>query len=251
MNGDVTEEFGGWERAKMSAALGVDELHVWRVAVRRSAVELERWRALLTEGERVRLGRFHFAEDAHRELVSKGAMRQLLGDYLGQPGSGIAFATEGRGKPVLAGIPAADRIEFNTSHSGEWVLLGFARGRPLGVDVERWREIDGAEIMRDHFAPEEIAAWSAVPAEARTQAFFHGWTRKEAYLKALGTGLMKPLASFRVRLTPGERAAVLGDDADERAAERWELLDVVMGPGYAGAVAVAKGIARVRWLELG
>ncbi len=250
MDGDAVAEFSGWERTTTSGVLGVDELHVWRVAAKRTQGELENWRALLTEGERARLGRFHFAEDANRELVSKSAMRQLLGGYLGRPGGEIAFATEGRGKPVLAEVPVAERIEFNTSHSGEWVLLGFARGRPLGVDVERWREIDGAEIVRDHFAPAEIAAWEAVPVEARTQAFFNGWTRKEAYLKALGTGLMKPLASFRVRLTPGENPAVLGDDEDIKAAARWQLLDVPMGANYTGAVAVAEGIARVRWLEL-
>lgn len=237
--------------ARAATGLGPDELHIWRVAVRQPEERLERWRRLLTPPEQAKLARFHFPDDARRELVSRGALRELLGGYLGADGATLRFGTEAKGKPFLADMPPGERIEFNTSHSGDWALLGFARGRALGVDVERWRELESMEIVRGYFSPAEIAEWEAVPAAGRQPAFFDGWTRKESYLKALGTGLAKPLDSFQVRLARGEPAALVADAGDAQAAARWRMLALPMGEGYSAAVTVAAGVRATRAFEFG
>lgn len=140
-------------------------------------------------------------------------------------------------------------LEFNSSHSGDWVLIALARGHALGVDVERWRDLPDRALVIRFFAPAEVAEWNALPEAARTEGFFNGWARKEAYLKALGAGLAKPLDSFQVSLAPGRPAAVLADTEDLARPARWRLLPVPMPPGYTAALALPRAITRVRHLE--
>lgn len=252
MHRDAGLDAMGWTplTAASSFTLPPDELHVWRVSVDRAGAALEEWKALLAPRERARLERFHFPSDARRELVSRGALRWLLGSYLSRSLAGEEFALEGTGKPVLREGSSGERLEFNSSHSGDWVLLGFSRGRSLGVDIERWREIDSESIMRDYFSPAEFAAWKNAPPSLKTRVFFDGWTRKEAYLKALGVGLAKPLASFEVALSSDAPSALITDSEDALASERWELRDLAPGTGYSAAVVVRRGITRVRQFEL-
>jgi 4'-phosphopantetheinyl transferase len=218
---------------------------VWRVRADTGEAEDDRWRLLLAGPERERLARFHFAADARREAVSRGALRVLLGGYLGLPPEELAFATEAKGKPVLAGAAPGERIEFNVSHSGEWVLLAFARGRRVGIDLERWREIEAEQILRDFFLPEELEEWRQWPEAGRPAAFFGAWTLKEAYLKALGAGLAKPLRSFRVRIGPGVPAALAWCAEDDRAPDRWSLVPLEVAPGYSAALAAENEISGV------
>ncbi len=252
MHRDAGLDAIGWTPLTAASAftLPPDELHVWRVSVDRVGVKLEEWKALLTAREQARLERFHFAKDARRELVSRGALRWLLQSYLGRSLAGEEFAIEGKGKPVLRVGSSDDRLEFNSSHSGDWVLLGFSHGRSLGVDLERWREIDGESIVRDYFSPAEFAAWKNVPTSSQTRFFFDGWTRKEAYLKALGVGLAKPLASFEVALSGEASSSLITDSEDELASERWQWCDLAVAAGYSAAAVVRRGITRVRQFEL-
>jgi 4'-phosphopantetheinyl transferase len=249
MSSDLRTRDWSWEPAE-HATLVSDELHVWRVSVLQPEPVVRHWQSLLTPSEKAKLARFRFPADAQRGLASRGALRSVLGKYLEQDGATLEFTTEQQGKPVLAGAFPMGRIEFNVSHSGDWVLLGFARGRPLGVDVEQWRELETlAPIVRDYFAPPEVDAWLALPDALRQEGFFNGWTRKEAYLKALGLGLFKPLDRFHVRLTPGQPPALLFDADDPHAPSQWQMHAVDMGQGYSGAVAVFRGASGVRWLE--
>jgi len=252
MHRDAGLDAMGWTplTAASSCTLLPDELHVWRVSVDRVGVEREEWKALLAPRERARLARFHFPSDARRELVSRGALRWLLGSYLGRSLAGEEFAIEGKGKPVLRVGSSGERLEFNSSHSGDWVLLGFARGRSLGVDIEGWRELDRESIVRDYFSPAEFTAWKNVPPSSQTRVFFEGWTRKEAYLKALGVGLAKPLASFEVALSGDGSSSLITDSEDELASERWQGCDLSVAAGYSAAVVVRRGITRVRQFEL-
>lgn len=194
---------------------------------------------VLTEDERARLARKRQAADRQRELTSRAALRLLLGAYLGRPAREIGIATEGEGKPVLADAPAGTRIEFNVSHSGNWVLLAFALGCRVGIDVEAWTELSSDEIVRGFFAPPEQLAWEQLPPAEKQAAFFSAWTRKEAFLKALGVGLARPLDSFAVRFAPRDAPAELLWCADDPLApQRWTFAACDPHSGYSGAVAV-------------
>ncbi len=126
------------------------------------------------------------------------------------------------------------------SHSHDLALYAFTRGRAVGVDVERLRELsDVAAMARRFFSAREVAALQAAPAERRETVFLEIWTRKEAYIKALGEGLSRPLAGFSVALGK-ERAPLRHVEGDEAEAGRWRLQPLFPDPAYAAAVAVER-----------
>jgi 4'-phosphopantetheinyl transferase len=177
----------------------------------------------LSDAERVRAGRFVFERDRRRFVAGRARLRQLLASRLGTRADRVELAYGPRGKPRLAGGSA---LRFNLSHCGDVALYAFSNGREVGVDVEAVRELPGADDVTRHFlSPRERAAYLRLPARERSRAFFRCWTRKEAFIKALGTGLAYPLTEFDASPAP----------------TGWSLRSFAPGAGLAAAVAVATG----------
>lgn len=81
----------------------------------------------------------------------------------------------------------------------------FARHRQIGADVEWIRpELAAFEIAERFFAPAEVPALVSLEGAARIRAFFARWTRKEAYIKAVGLGLSLDLDSFAISVAADE-----------------------------------------------
>ncbi len=138
------------------------------------------------------------ARPAEVAAASRNALGCLLAGY-----AGVERAPElARGEHGKPFAPEWPDLHFNLSHSGRHVLLAFARGQPLGVDIEsRNRRVSHVAIAQRFFAPDEAQAIAALAADRRGDAFRHLWTRKEAVLKALGVGLSFGLdrVEFEVR----------------------------------------------------
>jgi 4'-phosphopantetheinyl transferase len=222
--------------------LGPGEVHVWRVRLD-PETPIRDWADVLSSDERERAARFLFARDQRRFTVSHASLRSILARYLRADPSMLFFATGAQEKPRLAG---SSDLSFNLSHSGEQALIGVARGREVGVDIEQFRDHDDLPALAEScFSPSELAAWRGLPATVRKSAFFATWTRKEAYLKARGDGLARPLASFDVTVGPDDAPRLLCDASDPTAAARWTFFDVDAGPGYAATLAIAGSEARI------
>jgi len=207
-----------------------DEVQVWRIGL-----EAEAEPHTLSEEERERAARFRFERHRRRFIAAHAALRGILSRATGQPPEALRFVSGPYGKPALE----QSRVRFNLSHSGELALVAVALGRDVGVDVELVRpEIAGERIAERFFSPGEVAALRAQPEEGRVEAFFHCWTRKEAFIKAKGEGLSHPLDSFDVSLIPGEPARLLATRPDPGEASRWSLIEVPVPPGYTAALAV-------------
>jgi 4'-phosphopantetheinyl transferase len=212
------------------------EVHVWRVPLDSPGAVLLPLATTLSLEERARAEKFFFDRDRNAYIAARGVLRQLLARYLGGQPSELQFGYESRGKPFLASPSIAQPLNFNVAHSRNIALLAFSAGPPVGVDVEFIRtDIASEEIAVRYFAPQEVAELRALPPEQRPEAFFLGWTRKEAYVKALGDGLQIPLASFCVSLTPGQPATLESADSS-----RWTLRNLSPGTGYAAAL-IAEG----------
>jgi 4'-phosphopantetheinyl transferase len=130
------------------------------------------------------------------------------------------------------------------------VLFAFARGHEIGVDVEMIRnDLDMIEIAQRFFAPGEVAELLGLPAISRVKAFFDGWTRKEAYLKARAEGIGAGLNRFAVTLAPAEPARLISDDRYPEEVASWRLYDIPLGSDYAAATAIRNGSWSMRcWL---
>jgi 4'-phosphopantetheinyl transferase len=217
-----------------------DTIHLWTAHVDRLIPRRAQFRSLLSADECQRADRF-IADDARlRFTVARGVMRTVLGMYLGIAPGEIVFSYGPRGKPSLKVEQIAEtQIRFNLAHSANVVALAITQGHEIGVDVEEIRPMkEMVTIARDYFSAQEQGALFALPEGQREWAFFTGWTRKEAYIKAKGDGFALSLADFDVTLTPDQPARLLRAEGDDPA--RWSLLSVDTIPGYAGAVCVER-----------
>jgi 4'-phosphopantetheinyl transferase len=227
-----------WERPPPSPDLCEGEVHVWRAHLNQHAGTRRRLFETLSADERERAARFYFERDREYYVVARGVLRGILGRCLGLEPASLRFDYGPFGKPSLSGL-GAGAPEFNLSHSHRIALYAVTQTRRLGVDVELIDERHaGLDIAERFFSAGEVSALRALPAGARTRAFFNCWVRKEAYIKALGEGLSHPLGGFSVSLAPGEPAALLSDDSDPSAPTRWTFEELFPGPLYAAAVAV-------------
>jgi len=229
-------------------ALEKDEVHVWRVDVGSAYARREVLWGILDGDERQKAADFLFEGDRERFVVSRGVLRVLLGRYLRQAPGSLGFGYNLYGKPHLAGDLG---ICFNTSHSHGLVLLAFAWGREVGVDIERVRADPGLEgIAASCFSPRELATFHSLRSDLRERAFFACWTRKEAFAKAVGRGLALPLDRFDVTLAPGEPVRLLDTKGVPPEPTKWTLQELVPGPGYAAALAVdGTGLRLSCWQE--
>lgn len=229
-------EVEAWSAAPPGVTLPLQAVHIWRVDLDRPPDALDRLSAVLDPAEQARAARFVQPRDRRRYSAARGALRWLLGGYIGQAPTEVQLDYGRHGKPYL--IQAETDVRFNVAHSHETALIGVTVGVEIGVDIEHRRAVPELEsIARHHFAPGEMARLLAAPPAARQAAFLRLWTRKEAFIKAVGEGLSYPLRTFEVSLeTDGVANLVqVGDDAKE--ADAWSLIHLEPAPGYVGAAA--------------
>jgi 4'-phosphopantetheinyl transferase len=215
--------FDAVDAATTLVEIASDELHLWRASLDLPADEIDALCRSLSPDEIVRADRFHFPRDRHRFVAARSTLRSILSRYTGTAPEQVRFDYGPQGKPALA-FPTSD-LRFNLSHSEEMALYAITRGRAVGVDVERVRPWpDAGSLVESYFTPRERVAFRALPAESRDDVFFQWWTRKEAYIKALGAGHSHPL----------DRIDVLdGLDSPD-----WLLWDLDTLPGFHAAVVV-------------
>ena len=192
---------------------------------------------LLSEAERRRAARFTCGADARRFILGRSRLRQLLGARLGVRPESVQLTYGACGKPALANAGRC-ALRFNLSHRDDLAVYAFSPGREVGIDVEAIRPLPEADTLAARFfSRREHAAYRALRPCDRALGFFQCWTRKEAFVKALGEGLSHPLDSFDVSLAPGAPAELLRVEtatADDRS---WSLASFSPAPGFVAAVA--------------
>jgi len=182
--------------------------------------------------------RFYFERHRHAYRFAHAMLRDVLSRYVGCHPSEIEFRRNQYGKPYLATGDNED-VRFNMAHSGRVVVIGLALRRRIGVDVELIRPLPDLDaVSDDHFTAAERAVMQGLSEQDQLRAFFTCWTRKEAYIKAIGTGFSMRLNTFDT-LIPG--------DAQGRAVGPCWLSDLTVPEGYAGAVAVESGFEHLRY----
>jgi 4'-phosphopantetheinyl transferase len=197
--------------------------------------------ACLPDEERQRASHFHFERDRRRFIVARAHLRQLLAARLGIQPRSVEFAYGPFGKPGLAAASAAMDWRFNVSHSRDIAVFAFCHGREVGIDIEAIHPMRDAETVAAHFfSRREHDAYLALHPRDREMGFFNCWTRKEAFIKAIGDGLRYPLDHFDVSLAPEEPARILrvanmdGNDCG------WSLRSFSPLAGYVTALVIER-----------
>ena len=223
------------------------EVHVW-TAWLPSAPPPQIARTLSPE-ERARASRFHRTADCFRYVFAHAVLRDVLSRYLDCPPGDIRFARNLFGKPFLDETNGGRVPEFNLSHAGGLVLIGVCDRRRVGIDVEEIRPMDDLlSIAESHYTPQECAFIFGQAPENQARAFFRCWTRKEAYVKALGKGLSIRLNSFETHMQ-SEHSQPSGNRFHWADGVNWQLADLDVPQGYMAAVAVETGMDRLVYFE--
>lgn len=227
-----------WPARPASPRLAPNEVHIVAVALDTPDARTRRRAAALHDDERHRAERFRIAADRDRFLVGRTVLRDLLAELAGLPADAVAYTTGPHGKPALADH-LGEELHFNMTHARGLALIAVTHAAPVGIDVEAIEEIpDLLDVANRFFAPAETAIIRDLSGRARVDAFFTCWTRKEAYIKALGRGLSEPLDQFTVSLRAGEAVQLLGCGAGDGPASDWTLRDLRPAPGFVGALAM-------------
>jgi 4'-phosphopantetheinyl transferase len=226
----------------------LNKVHIWSIQLdqptRSSSLA-----KLLSAEETARAARFHFARDAHHYTVGRATLRLILSQYLALPPAALTFDYNAYGKPLLAPAQNPVGLAFNLTHSGGHALCAITHGHAVGIDLEVMRELDYLQMAGTVFSAQEQAILRSLPVTDHQRAFYNGWTRKEAYIKAHGQGLSMPLADFDVTLAPHEPARLLATRPDPSEAARWSLYGWSIDTDRVAALAVAGQDWQIDWHE--
>jgi 4'-phosphopantetheinyl transferase len=242
--------FTEWPKMAAVPALEPYETHIWRINLDLSKADESLLKHCLSVEEQDRASRFHHIRDRKNFLVRRSVLRHLLASYLGINANVVRLSATADGKPFVEGQDVPTGIRFNCSRSAGWALIAIGRGCELGVDLERHRPLaDLLDLANTCFSEQEIGEFTGLPEALKLRCFFDAWTRKEAFVKAIGLGLSFALKDFSVSLAPHQPAKLLNVKNDHTAVERWKMQSLDVNSDYSAALVAEDRHASLRCFE--
>lgn len=245
------EESVGTRPEAMATASDPHTVRVrWLVVEAEDTPHLSRWRGMLDPEELVRADSYHFAADRNIYTAAHALLRSMLSEATGISTRLWCFVTGEFGKPALAAHFRECNLHFNISHTRGLVACAIAR-HEVGVDVERSDRTIDLDIARHYFAPEEVHLLRSFPPGQQDRVFFRFWSLKEAFIKATGEGLSRPLDSFAFAFEPVR--ITFHPERDKRPGRDdpadWRFWDWHPANDCVAAVAVRSADASSIWLD--
>ena len=228
---------------------GPGEVHIRLFTLAIGEEELPGLEQLLTPDERQRADRLVDRQVRKRFIAGRGRLREILAGYLELEPAVLLLTTNPYGKPRLE-----DRHDhglcFNLSHSGDLCILALALNCELGVDLEQVRDdLPFEAIARQFFSHHEQTEFFSLPPVLQPAAFYRCWTRKEAYLKACGSGFSSPSDICDVSLLPDQPPALLALRNNTEQLCEWSLADLAVPEGFCAALAAREQLTDVLFIR--
>jgi len=206
-----------------------NSIHIWLGHIGSLKQYLGFFKQALPQAELEKYEKTPIERVRHRQIVARGCLRLLLGAYLGQAPETLLFTHGCHGKPSLLRQDISRELHFNLTHSQDIVLFVFSGNPNLGIDcecIDGQRKRNWRSISKRVFTSEEQKELAELAELEQEIAFHRGWTRKEAYTKAIGDGFQYGFESFSVTLNSKHPPQIRSDEKSPLAAESWQLLDI-------------------------
>ena len=237
-----------WQSAPQDLQISPRHVDIWLTSTRLAARQVDACRSSLSPAELARAQKFKSAEKAREYIVTRGLLRQILSKVAGLPLAGHDFHYAERGKPVLDDSRFGESVAFNVSHSHGLALVALAAQGRLGVDLEQVRaDMAWQPLAQRYFSETECRALRDCPRALAARAFFSCWTRKEAFVKALGAGVAYGLREFDVSVDLDEDCAVLSLRRQDENATDWLIKNIPAPDGYVAALAIDRPASEFRF----
>lgn len=233
-----------WETVFKRPYLHKDEIHLWKLQISKFKPYYEDFWNTLSESEKEKANKFRFNKDKICNVLARGVLKKLLYSYCNTNSLFIQYTKYN--KPYINDL---NNVRFNISHSKNYIIIAIAKNIDLGVDVEFInKNAVHEDVSKSFFSTEEQYELSMLKDSEKTEGFYRCWTRKEAFIKALGTGLSFPLDKFVVSLHP-YKAELLKTKWDENEKKQWLLKSFTPNPDYVGAIATKAKKVKIRLLK--
>lgn len=233
-----------WKREPSGLQASASQVDIWRFQLDRNSphtpgTTINEFAAVLSTDEQARADRFKIEAKQREFIIGRGLTRCILARLLHLDPKALQFGYGPHGKPFLKQPDGGDALQFNLTHSHDWLLLAVTLGRAIGIDIEKQRvEVDIERLAERFFSPAEAVALSQLNADLQRAAFFRCWSRKEAVIKAVGRGVSLGLSKFDVSLAPNDPAALLDVRWEAQLPRAWTLIDLDVAPDYSDALAI-------------
>jgi 4'-phosphopantetheinyl transferase len=216
------------------------EVHIWCITLASDIPELTRLEGLLSPNELARADRLLDRQMRDRFVAGRGLLRETLARYLEMGPEHLPIAEGVHGKPFLDGqVGINGALRFNLSHARDLALLAVSGDREVGIDIEEMRdEAPIHDMARISFSIREQEELLRLPPSLQRPAFYRCWTRKEACMKACGSGFSLHPGSFDVSLLPDPSPVLLDRNGWPNEQTLWQMLDLSVPAGYLAALAV-------------
>lgn len=226
--------------------LGDNVVHVWCADLLTAKKKFKKLSQYLAGNELLRAEKFYFEKDKINYIFSRGVLRNIISSYSGEHPKDIHFSYNQYGKPFLQG----SNLSFNVSHSGNKILYAFTIAFSIGVDIESFKNnIDFLSIAKRFFSNNEYEKLCSIDPKWQQLAFYRCWTRKEAYIKAIGRGLHCPLTSFEVSLLPSEEPMLLRSEANQTNREIYKLVEILLDENYIASIATSNNFTHIKYFN--
>ncbi len=221
--------------------VATDRADVWRININSNLLMLDNFLSILHPDEIARANRYYQTKDRNRFIISRGALRIILGKYLNEQPALIEFKTGVNKKPYINNTNHT-RLCYNISHSGDWILLGISDSE-IGADTEQVNFTFGYDdVLQDNFSDAEI---DFINQSAPVERFFMLWTRKEALLKATAKGLDEDL-----KLIPSLDGIHFTESSTISSGENWQMSTFKLSENYVATIANNIKIVTTRFWDI-
>ena len=230
-----------WRKPPRDLLPDQDFVDVWRSEIDLPENEVSHYQAMLSSEELQRAERFKFASKRREYIVTRGLLRSALGLLMKVGGEEIGFSYTAENKPVLENVPQQEQLVFNASHSHGQAVVAVSLNRQLGVDIEKIRnDVEYEKLATRYFSENEQQALKDYQGDRR-EAFFATWTRKEAFVKAVGKGIAYGLSEFDVNVDPKLEPVMLATRWQVDDAHNWFMAKLPTARDYQACVAADGG----------
>lgn len=212
------------------------QVDIWQVSLDAHLDELDDLTALLSDHQIAKAQRLKNEQAKTRYIIAQATTRKILAGYLSIEPSAVKLEYGEHGKPYISNYP----LYFNISHAHELALIAICKTHEIGIDIEYWRQnIHQDAIIKRHFHPDEIAQYESLPAELHQRSFYFAWTCKEAFVKAIGTGMQQKFKSFVVEMDPRQPPKLRSVPPILSADQGWCLHNIQVPGDYTVMLAIS------------